>query len=84
LSCARSQEDIDTFDKYSGPTAGYIEQCYFYELTGKRGGKRNTAVLLKNADGGLGSSMHYSLKQMPCFTIWKNTAAIQDGYVNRP
>ena len=29
----------------------------------------------------MGSSLHFSLKQMPCFSLWKNTAATQDGYV---
>lgn len=77
---ARAQEDMDTYDRFSGPKPGYVEQVYFYEPTGKRG-SRDTAVLLKNADGSLGSSLHFSLKQMPCFSLWKNTAATEDGYV---
>ena len=77
----RAQEDIKTYDHFQGSTPGYVEQVYFYELTGKRGGNRDTAVLLKNADSSMGSSLHFSLKQMPCFSLWKNTAATQDGYV---
>lgn len=76
----RAQEDMKTYDKFRGPEAGYVEQVYFYELAGKRG-SRETAVLLKNADGSLGSSLHFSLKQMPCFSLWKNTAAVENGYV---
>ena len=75
----RAEEGIDTFDKCLGPTPGYIEQVYFYKLAGNSEG--NTSVLLKNAEGNLGSSLHYSLKQMPYFTLWKNTAATRDGYV---
>ncbi len=74
-----ARKDIQTCDQFTGPTPGYVEQVYFCELTGERGGK--TSVLLKNADGSLGSSLHFSRKQMPCFTLWKNTAAMRDGYV---
>ena len=76
----RAQDGIETCDRFSGPEPGFVEQVYFYELTGKRG-SRETAVLLKNRDGNLGSSLHFSLKQMPCFTLWKNTAATENGYV---
>jgi hypothetical protein len=77
----RAREDIKTHDRFSGPTPNYVEQVYFYELTGKRGGNRDTAILLKNSDASMGSSLHFSLKQMPCFSLWKNTAATEDGYV---
>lgn len=76
----RAQEDMKTYDQFNGPENGYVEQVYFYELAGKRG-SRNTMVLLKNADGSLGSSLEFSLKQMPCFSLWKNTAAVENGYV---
>jgi len=76
----RAQEDMKTYDQFNGPENGYVEQVYFYELAGKRG-SRNTMVLLKNADGSLGSSLEFSLKQMSCFSLWKNTAAVENGYV---
>ena len=76
----RAQENIATYDRFRGPEKGYVEQVYFYELAGKRG-SRETAVLLKNADGSLGSSLHFSLQQMPYFSLWKNTASIENGYV---
>ena len=38
-------------------------------------------ILLRNAKGNLGSAVSYSLKDFPCFTLWKNTAAQEDGYV---
>lgn len=77
---ARAEEGIKSYSRFSGPEPGYVEQVYFYELAGRRG-SRETAVLLKNRDGSLGSSLHFSLRQMPCFTLWKNTAASEDGYV---
>lgn len=76
----RAQEDMKTYNKFKGPEAGYVEQVYFYELAGKRG-SRDTTVLLKNADGSLGSSLSFSLKQIPYFSLWKNTAAVENGYV---
>lgn len=76
----RAQEDMKTYNKFKGPEAGYVEQVYFYELAGKRG-SRDTTVLLKNADGSLGSSLNFSLKQIPYFSLWKNTAAVENGYV---
>jgi hypothetical protein len=76
----RAQEDMKTYDAFKGPESGYVEQVYFYELAGKRG-SRETTVLLKNADGSLGSSLQFSLKHMPCFSLWKNTAAVENGYV---
>ena len=65
----RAEEGVNTFDQCLGPTPGYIEQVYFYELAGNSEG--NTSVLLKNAEGNIGSSLHYALKQMPYFTLWK-------------
>jgi hypothetical protein len=77
---ARAAEGFDTVDSFSGPQSGFVEQCYFYELAG-RSRTRQTAVLLKNREGSLGSSLHFSLSDLPCFTLWKNTAASDDGYV---
>jgi hypothetical protein len=76
----RAQEGMGQYDAYAGPRAGFVEQVYFYELAGKRG-SRDTIVLLKNKAGNLGSSLRFSLAQMPSFSLWKNTAAKADGYV---
>ncbi len=71
--------DIDTWNTYKGPTAGYVEQVYFMELAADENG--NTCALLKNAQGDKGVSVHFNIKQLPCFVVWKNTAAEADGYV---
>lgn len=76
----RSAEGIDQFPEYGPPQAGFVEQAYLYELVGKRG-TRETTVLLRNADGSQASVLTFSLKDFPCFTQWKNTAARADGYV---
>ena len=75
-----AQKGAAAYSRFGAPESGFVEQVYFYELAGKRGSGQ-TAVLLKNAKGDLGSSLHCSLDQLPCFTLWKNTAATEDGYV---
>lgn len=76
---ARAEEDIDRYDRYLGPTSGYVEQVYFYDLAAEKNG--DTLVLLKGAHGEKGVSLRFNKQQFPCFTQWKNTAAEADGYV---
>ena len=38
-------------------------------------------MMLRNKAGDLGTSMSFSLEQMPCFSLWKNTASLKNGYV---
>lgn len=76
----RSAEGIKTFNKYGAPQTGFVEQAYLYELAAKRG-SRETVVMLRNAAGNQASVLRFSIKDFPCFTQWKNTAAQADGYV---
>ncbi|MDA1013065.1 MAG: aldose 1-epimerase family protein [Planctomycetota bacterium] len=76
---ANAARDVDTFDTYRGPTLGYIEQVYALRLYGDK--QDRTTVLLQNKKQDRGVSMSWSLKQLPYLTQWKNTAAVQDGYV---
>ena len=75
-----SVEGIDTFDEYGAPQIGFVEQAYKYELAGKRG-SRETMTMLRNATGDKASLLRFTLKDFPCFTLWKNTAGKADGYV---
>ncbi|MBI1248349.1 DUF4432 family protein [bacterium] len=70
---------IDTWSTYLPPTAGYAEQVYFMQLAADADGK--TCALLKNAAGDKAVSVHFNVKQLPYFVLWKNTAAVEDGYV---
>lgn len=74
-----SAKGIGTFDEYGGPVAGLPEEAFFFELLSDW--KEQTQVLLRNAEGDRGVSMNFSTKQLPCFTLWKNTQAEADGYV---
>jgi len=76
----RSVEGIGTFDQYGAPEVGFVEQAYLYELAGQRG-SRETLTMLRNAAGDQASLLRFTLKDFPCFTLWKNTAGQADGYV---
>ncbi len=71
--------DIGTYDVYLGPTPGYVEQCYFFDLAADSDGK--TPVLLRNRAGDRGLSLRYDKRQLPWFTQWKSTQSDADGYV---
>ncbi len=77
---ARAAEGIEGFDRFDAAVPGFVEQAYFAELAGKRG-SRETLAMLRNAAGDKASLVRFSLKDFPCFTLWKNTAGNADGYV---
>lgn len=72
-------KDAPAWDKYLAPTAGYSEQVYFHRL--RAGAGDETRALLANAAGNLGASVIYNSRELPHFIQWKNTAALEDGYV---
>lgn len=76
---ARAAEDIDTWNVYAAGEAGYTEQCYFFELLSRDDG--NTRVTLHNAAATAGVSLCFNRENLPCFTQWKNTQCVDDGYV---
>ena len=76
---ARAAEDVKSWQTYLGPTPGYAEQCYYVDLIGDD--HERTVVLLHNAAADKGVSLEYSIRELPCFTVWKCTQAEADGYV---
>jgi hypothetical protein len=76
---AHSAKDVKAFGDIAGPTPGIIEQAYFFHpIAGKDG---DTLALLHNKTKNEGLSMRWSVKELPYLTLWKNTAAVEDGYV---
>jgi Domain of unknown function (DUF4432) len=75
----RAAEAIDTFDTYAGPKAGFAEEVYLYEPLADASGR--TLALLYNAAADRGLAVRFNRGELPCFTVWKNTAAAEDGYV---
>ena len=76
---ARAAEGIDTFDTYAGPAAGFAEQVYLYDLLPDAAGRTLAVLYNAAADRGLAVRMNHT--ELPCFTVWKNTAAVEDGFV---
>jgi hypothetical protein len=76
---ANAAKGVKTFDQYAGPTKGFIEQVYCLRPLADSSGK--TMIVLQNATGERGIAMKYSLAELPYLTLWKNTAAMEDGYV---
>jgi hypothetical protein len=75
----RAAEGIDTYETYAGPTAGYAEQVYAYDPLADGHGR--TLALLANAAADHGLAVRFGKRELPCFVVWKNTAAVEDGYV---
>ena len=70
---------MPNWSRYDAPKTGFEEQVYFLTLLGDAAG--DTEVLLKNAQSTQGVNLAYNVNQLPCFSMWKNTTAIEDGYV---
>ncbi len=62
-----------------GPTSGFAEKVYLFRLAADDEGQ--TCALLKSPGGARGVVVRFNVRQCPCFIVWKNTAAEQDGYV---
>lgn len=75
----RAAEGIDACYVYGAPVAGFAEQAYFHTPLGDGDGW-STAVLA-NAANNAALAVHFQTRQLPTFTVWKNTIAEADGYV---
>lgn len=75
----RAAEGIATYETYGGPQAGFAEQVYCYDNLADAQGK--TLAMLYNAAADRGMVLRYNRNELPCFTVWRNTGALEDGYV---
>jgi hypothetical protein len=75
----RSAEGIATWDTYAGPSPGFVEQCYYCDPASDASGR--TLAMLYNRAADKALVTRWNQREMPCFTIWRNTAAVADGYV---
>ena len=74
----RAAERLDHWSVYEAPTAGFVEQVYLLEL---KGDNKHTTVMLQNKAGDKAATISWSLEELPYLTVWKNTGALNDGYV---
>ncbi len=75
----RAAEGLDHWSVYETPTAGFVEQVYLLELKGDD--NKHTTVMLQNKAGDKAATISWSLEELPYLTVWKNTGALNDGYV---
>jgi hypothetical protein len=76
---AWAAEGIDTWNECAGPLAGYFEQVYACVPAGDASGR--TLAVLHDPAPERGLALRWDLQALPYFTFWKNTAAVEDGYV---
>ncbi len=74
-----SASGLKSYDSYPAPTPGVPEHVFCMQLWADE--NNNTKVMLRNAKGDKAVSMAFSIEQLPCFTLWKNPVALEDGYV---
>jgi hypothetical protein len=75
----RAAEGLQGWDTYAGPTPGYAEQVYFIRpLTDAQGW---ATAWLVNATQTRACEVSFDSQTLPYLNLWKNTAAIEDGYV---
>ncbi|MCW4026331.1 MAG: aldose 1-epimerase family protein, partial [Candidatus Bathyarchaeota archaeon] len=74
-----AMQGVDSFDIVGPPQSGFIEQVYFMELLADNIGRTKAALVSKDETRAV--SVSFSVRELPCFTLWKNTAAFEEGYV---
>lgn len=75
---AQAVEGLDSHSVYGAPEPGFAEQVYFCELYESSG---RTVTMLRNKAGDKGVALRHQTGQLPCFSLWKNTGGLRDGYV---
>ena len=75
----RAATGISHFNRFGAPHKGFIEQVYGLKLLAAENGR--TAVMLRNREKDKAVMMEYPLTELPFFTLWKNTASENEGYV---
>jgi hypothetical protein len=76
----RAVEGLDRWQTYEGPEPGFAEQAYFARLRGE-GPEGRTLALLKTKGGDKAVVLRFRTAELPCFTLWKNTRGLREGYV---
>jgi hypothetical protein len=76
---AHAAKSLNQFGEYAAPAKGFVEQVY--GIFPFADAQNRTTVMLRNAAGDKAVTMSYRIDQLPYFTLWKNTTAIEEGYV---
>ena len=76
---AHAAKSLNTFAEYVAPTKGFVEQVY--GIIPLADANNKTTAMLHNAAGDKAVTMTYDVTQLPYFSLWKNTTALEEGYV---
>lgn len=76
---ARAAEGAGQYADYQPPTPGFVEQAYYFKLAGAADGSTLAALVAPGRNRAV--AVRFNLNELPCFTLWKNTGALSDGYV---
>jgi hypothetical protein len=74
-----SAEEIDHWNHFGPPEAGYAERVYFARL--RCDDSSLSTAMLRSAQGHRGLAVTFNTNGLPRFILWKNTAATGEGYV---
>ncbi len=74
-----SASEMETWNKFDEPKSEYAERVYFATLRADE--NHLSTAMLRSADGATGFAITINTKTLPRFALWKNTAAVADGYV---
>jgi len=76
----RAAEGISTYATFAGPTPGFAEQVYLAHLVGL-GPDGTTLAMLLDPTRTKAVVLRFRRRELPCFTLWKATGGLRDGYV---
>jgi hypothetical protein len=75
----RAAEGVEDWNTFGAPEPGFAEQCYFMQLHADEDGYSRVALVDPRATRA--ATIGFSVEQLPAFTLWKNTAGEDEGYV---
>ncbi|HEX6566944.1 MAG TPA: aldose 1-epimerase family protein [Chthoniobacterales bacterium] len=75
----RAISELTDYQVYKPPTRDYDETVFNIVPYGDEQG--DTLAVLHNKAGTLGISLGFNIRQLPVFSLWKNTDTMAQGYV---
>ncbi|RBJ83459.1 DUF4432 family protein [Pseudomonas sp. MWU12-2534b] len=75
----KAKADLADWQTYRGPTRDYDETVY--NVVPYADAQGQTLAVLHNKAGSLGVSLGFNTRQLPVFSLWKNTDTQGQGYV---
>ncbi len=76
---AHAAKGLNGYADYPAPTKNFVEQVY--GIIPYTDAKNYTSVMLHNSAGDKAVMMSYDTSTLPYFNLWKNTTAVEEGYV---